>query len=79
MTQTLLALAAYEDHPGAAVMTHADYYKLFSRYVLAQHQTLKDGHAIDWIDEDLDAEVRETLQEAVGDAPLIALVEVTGA
>ena len=59
MTQTLLALAAYEDHPGAAVMTHADYYKLFSRYVLAQHQTLQDGHAIDWIDEDLDADTDE--------------------
>jgi hypothetical protein len=59
MTQTLLALAAYEDHPGAAAMTHADYYKLFSRYVLAQHLTLKDGHAIDWIDEDLDADTDE--------------------
>ncbi len=59
MTQTLQALAAYENHPGPLVMTHADYYKLFSRYVLAQHQTLKSGHVIDWIDEDLDADTGE--------------------
>jgi hypothetical protein len=59
MTQTLLALAAYEDKPGAALMSHADYYKLFERYVLAQHQTLKNGHVIDWIDEDLDADTDE--------------------
>ncbi len=59
MTQTLLALAAYEDSPGASIMSHADYYKLFSRYVLSQHQTLKDGHTIDWIDEDLDADTDE--------------------
>ena len=59
MTQTLLALAAYEDRPGSTVMTHADYYKLFSRYVFSQHQTLKNGHVIDWIDEDLDADTGE--------------------
>ena len=59
MTQTLLALAAYEDEPGTPVMGHADYYKLFDRYVLAQHQTLKNGHVIDWIDEDLDADTDE--------------------
>jgi hypothetical protein len=59
MTQTLLALAAYEDAPGMPVMGHADYYKLFDRYVLAQHQTLKSGHVIDWIDEDLDADTDE--------------------
>jgi hypothetical protein len=59
MTQTLQALAAYEDHPGATVMTHADYYRLFSRYVLAQHLTLKQGQVIDWIDEDLDADTDE--------------------
>jgi hypothetical protein len=40
-------------------MTPADYYKLFSRYVLSQHQTLKNGHVIDWIDEDLDADTGE--------------------
>ena len=59
MTQTLLALAAYENHPGPLTMSAADYYKLFSRYVLAQHQTLKNGHTIDWIDEDLDADTDE--------------------
>ncbi|HEY4381928.1 MAG TPA: glycosyl hydrolase family 65 protein [Acidobacteriaceae bacterium] len=59
MTQTLLALASYENKPGASFMNHADYYKLFARYVLAQHLTLKDGHAIDWIDEDLDADTDE--------------------
>ncbi len=59
MTQTLTALANYEDGTDGAVMSHADYYKLFDRYVLAQHQTLKDGHTIDWIDEDLDADTDE--------------------
>ena len=59
MTQTLTALAAYEDGPGDHVVHAADYYKLFSRYVLAQHQTLKNGHTIDWIDEDLDADTDE--------------------
>ena len=59
MTQTLLALAAYENRTGPLTMTPADYYKLFARYVLSQHQTLKDGHRIDWIDEDLDADTDE--------------------
>jgi hypothetical protein len=59
MTQTLLALAAYENTPGESVMKPADYYKLFERYVLSQHQTLKNGHVIDWIDEDLDADTDE--------------------
>jgi len=59
MTQTLLALAAYEHQPGASVMRPADYYRLFERYVLSQHQTLKNGHVIDWIDEDLDADTGE--------------------
>jgi hypothetical protein len=59
MTQTLLSLAEYEDQPGSSVMSRADYYKLFSRYVLAQHQTLKNGHTIDWIDEDYDADTDE--------------------
>jgi hypothetical protein len=59
MTQTLLALAAYERQPGPLLMSHADYYKLFMRYVLSQHQTLKSGHVIDWIDEDLDADTDE--------------------
>lgn len=59
MTQTLLALAEYENQPAASVMSRADYYKLFSRYVLAQHQTLKNGNTIDWIDEDYDADTDE--------------------
>ncbi len=59
MTQTLLALAAHDDQPGSSVMSHADFYKLFDRYVLSQHQTLKNGHVIDWIDEDLDADTGE--------------------
>jgi hypothetical protein len=59
MTQTLTALSAYEHQPGVSVMQPADYYKLFERYVLAQHQTLKDGSVIDWIDEDLDADTDE--------------------
>ncbi len=59
MTQTLLALAAYEHQPDASAMNHAEYYKLFARYVLSQHQTLKSGHVIDWIDEDLDADTDE--------------------
>jgi dienelactone hydrolase len=59
MTQTLNALATYEDTPGASVMTPADFYKLFERYVLAQHLKLPNGHVIDWIDEDLDADTDE--------------------
>jgi Trehalase len=59
MTQTLLALASYENEPGTLVMSHADYYKLFDRYVLSQHLTLKNGHVVDWIDEDLDADTDE--------------------
>jgi hypothetical protein len=59
MTQTLTALAAYEDTPGEHIMSAADYLKLFARYVLAQHQILKNGHTIDWIDEDLDADTDE--------------------
>jgi hypothetical protein len=58
MTQTLLALAAYEDQP-SPILSHADYFKLFSRYVLAEHQTLANGHIIDWIGEDCDADTDE--------------------
>jgi hypothetical protein len=59
MTQTLLALAEYEDTSSTSVMSHVDYLKLFSRYILAQHQTLANGHTIDWIDEDYDADTDE--------------------
>ncbi len=72
MTQTLTALANYLDAPAphwargqkpdwadSPVITDADYLKLFSRYVLAQHRTLDDGHTINWIDEDYDADTDE--------------------
>jgi hypothetical protein len=56
MTQTLLALATDENLPGSHVLHAADYYKLFERYVEAQHITLPQGRRIDWIDEDYDAD-----------------------
>ncbi len=65
MTQTLAALANYENQAGSSVMSHSDYYKLFSRYVLAQHQTLKDGQVVDWIDEDLDADTGEWIAKGM--------------
>ncbi len=59
-TQTLLALAAFEHGAPQSVMTKADYYRLFSRYVLSQHLKLAaNGNVIDWIDEDLDADTDE--------------------
>jgi hypothetical protein len=58
-TETLLALAEFENGPPQKYMGKDDYYKLFSRYVLAQHLKLADGHEIDWIDEDLDADTDE--------------------
>ena len=58
-TQTLLALAEFEHGPPQNTMSKADYYKLFARYVRSQHLTLADGHVIDWIDEDLDADTDE--------------------
>jgi hypothetical protein len=64
MTQTLLALAAYENHP-SPMMTQADYLKLFSRYVLAQHLTLKSGNVVDWIDEDYDADTDEWIAKGM--------------
>jgi len=65
MTQTLLALAAHENHSGPLTMAPADYYKLFSRYVLSQHQTLKSGLVIDWIDEDLDADTDDWIAKGM--------------
>jgi hypothetical protein len=59
MTQTLAALAEFERTPNEKVMQPADYYKLFSRYVLSHHLTLANGHVVDWIDEDLDADTDE--------------------
>lgn len=59
MTQTLTALADYEQLPGAHVLQPADYYRLFSRYVDAQHILTSKGRRIDWIDEDYDADTDE--------------------
>jgi hypothetical protein len=59
MTQTLNALATYQNTPGRHTMGPEDFYKLFSRYVLAQHIKLADGRLIDWIDEDYDADTNE--------------------
>lgn len=68
-TQTLTALANYLDAPAPPKSPHvlksADYYALFSRYVLAQHRTLDDGHTIDWIDEDLDGDTGEWLARSI--------------
>ena len=58
-TETLLALAEFENGSKQDVMSKADYYRLFSQYVLAQHLKLANGHVIDWIDEDLDADTDE--------------------
>jgi hypothetical protein len=58
-TETLLALAEFEDGPFQQYAGKDDYYKLFSRYVLAEHLKLANGHVINWIDEDLDADTDE--------------------
>jgi hypothetical protein len=59
MTQTLNALADYENSPGEHVLGANAVYTLFSRYVLAQHLKLPNGRVIDWIDEDYDADTDE--------------------
>ena len=59
MTQTLLALAAYEDANTDPVLGATDYFRLFQRYVLSHHLTLASGKTVDWIDEDLDADTGE--------------------
>ena len=58
-TQTLLALANLLNGPKQDAIGTKDYYKLFSEYILSQHQKLANGHVIDWIDEDLDADTDE--------------------
>lgn len=55
-TQTLLALANLLNGAPQPYIGSAQYYQLFSNYVLSQHIKLADGHLIDWIDEDLDAD-----------------------
>jgi hypothetical protein len=59
MTQTLLALASYEDSTEKPLLTSSDYDRLLERYVLSQHLKLADGGTINWIDEDLDADTDE--------------------
>lgn len=59
MTQTLNALANYLASPGGHVLSDDDYMRLFERYVAAQHLKLASGRAIDWIDEDYDADTDE--------------------
>ncbi len=59
MTQTLLALAGYEAGTPNARLNAADYYRLFARYVSAQHLKLASGEVVDWIDEDQDADTGE--------------------
>jgi hypothetical protein len=63
-TQALLSLAAYENQPNS-ILHPADYYRLFERYVLSQHQTLSSGHTIDWIDEDLDADTGQWIAKGM--------------
>ena len=58
-TETLLAMAAFENGPSQSFASKADFLKLFSRYVDAQHLKLADGKMLDWIDEDLDADTDE--------------------
>ncbi len=58
-TQTLLALANLLNGPAQPDITAAQYYALFSNYVLSQHIQLPTGRTIDWIDEDLDADTDE--------------------
>jgi len=58
-TQTLTALANLLNGPLQPYIAPADYYQLFSNYVLAQHLKLPSGRTIDWIDEDLDADTDE--------------------
>lgn len=59
-TQTLIALAnLLDDGQPQPYVQPSDYMKLFDAYVRSQHQTLKDGTLIPWIDEDLDADTDE--------------------
>jgi hypothetical protein len=65
MTQTLNALADYENTPGEHVLGPEAVYTLFSRYVLAQHLKLPRGRLIDWIDEDYDADTDEWIAKNI--------------
>lgn len=58
-TQTLLALANLLNGPTQPYIGKEQYYQLFANYVLSQHIKLASGRAIDWIDEDLDADTDE--------------------
>lgn len=65
MTQTLQALATYEHGTETPVLGPADYFHLFERYVLSHHLTLANGHIVDWIDEDLDADTGEWIAKNI--------------
>jgi hypothetical protein len=64
-TQTLLALAAYQRGAKTPVVGPADYYRLFERYVLSHHLTLDNGHVVNWIDEDQDADTGEWIAKNI--------------
>ncbi|MGH9607291.1 MAG: MGH1-like glycoside hydrolase domain-containing protein [Terracidiphilus sp.] len=64
-TQTLLALANLLNGPRQRYIGERQYYQLFSNYVLGQHLKLADGHTIDWIDEDLDADTDEWIAKTM--------------
>lgn len=65
-TQTLVAMANVEnEQPNQPYATHADYYKLFSEYVLSQHLKLANGKVIPWISEDLNADTDRWITRAI--------------
>jgi Trehalase len=64
-TQTLLALANLLNGPAQDDIGKAQYYRLFSNYVLSQHLRLANGKVIDWIDEDLDADTDEWIAKDI--------------
>jgi hypothetical protein len=64
-TQTLLALANLLNGPAQPYIGRQQYYQMFSNYVLSQHLKLPDGHVIDWIDEDLDADTDEWIAKDI--------------
>ena len=64
-TQTLLALANLLNGARESFIGAAEYYRLFSSYVLSQHIKLANGRVIDWIDEDLDADTDEWIAKDI--------------
>jgi hypothetical protein len=64
-TQTLIALANLLNKRNPSSIGDAGYYKLFSRYVLAQHLRVANGELIPWIDEDLDADTDQWIAKTM--------------